>query len=197
MLAQLREELIAVCHEVYRRGFSSGSGGNISVRIPDSNYVLIKRSGCSLGRVRAVDCILIDMDGNLVEGRGKPSKEINLHLGIYRCRPEVGAVIHAHPPYAIAFANTYGSLPLVTVSARAYLKQVPNISFAPPGSAELARLVIEQYQGTRINTITMVEHGAVTAGKDLQEAYDLMDYLEDNAKVALAMLQIKALGGYL
>ncbi|MBE3572622.1 MAG: class II aldolase/adducin family protein [Moorella humiferrea] len=197
MLEQLRDELIAVCHEVYRRGFSSGSGGNISVRIPDSDYVLIKRSGCSLGRVQAVDCILIDMDGNLVEGRGKPSKEINFHLGIYRCRPEVGAIIHAHPPYTIACANTYESLPLVTVSARAYLKQVPNIPFAQPGSAELARLVIEQYQGTRINTITMVEHGAVTAGKDLQEAYDLMDYLEDNAKTALAMLQIKALGGYL
>ncbi|MDK2821635.1 MAG: hypothetical protein PWP31_1600 [Clostridia bacterium] len=187
----LLDDLIEVCKEVYNRGLTTGAAGNVSVRIPETKYFLIKRTGSSMGRVKESDFLITDIDGNIVEGEGKPSMEINFHLGIYRQRPEIGAVIHAHPPYTVAFASSNGLLPLVTVAAKMFLKEVPNIPFAPPGSDELAKLVVEQYKREYINSVTMIEHGAITAGKDLWKAYDLMEYLEDNAKVALAMLQIK------
>jgi L-ribulose-5-phosphate 4-epimerase len=192
MLEQARKQLITICRQVYHRGLSSGAAGNISIRISGSDHVLIKRSGSSFGFVEEADFLVVDMQGNLIQGEGKPSREINFHLGIYSCRPEINAVLHAHPPYAVAFANSLGYLPLVTVSAQKILKNVPNIPYAEPGSTELAQMIIEQFKGTEIKGVTMTNHGTVTVGKDLWEAYYLADYLEDNAKVACAMSQIES-----
>lgn len=188
---EIRKEFMAICRLVYQRGLTAGSAGNISAIIPKTEYVLIKRSGSCLGTVTDADCMVIDRDGHVIEGEGRPSIEINFHLGIYATRPDVQAVIHTHPAIVVAFTNTLGHLPLETMTAELVLQNVPNLPYAKAGSRELADLVVEAFRDYQVNTISMTNHGAVSVGSTLQQAFDRADTLEHTAQTALAMLQIQ------
>lgn len=168
----------------HARGLVSGPGGNISARLPGSNLVLIKASGVPFRDMRPGDVVVVDLDGNVVEGRGGPSKEVRFHLGIYRARPDVGAVLHTHSPWASAYAALGRPIPLVVAWARDRLGRVPVVGYAPPGSAELARMVVEAFRDPRVSAALLKDHGVVVAGRDLRDALDLAEVVEDAAKVA-------------
>lgn len=181
------EELVEICHRSYDRGLVSGTSGNISVKLPNGD-VLITPTGVSLGEVTKDEIIKVDVDGKVLEGDYKPSKETGFHTGIYRKKPEVNAVAHLHPPYIIAFATEKGSLPLVTVTSRANLKDIQTVESFPAGSKGLAESVINScVNSEETNVILMKEHGMISMGKSLNEAYFLADIVEDTAKVALYM----------
>ncbi|MYL34390.1 class II aldolase/adducin family protein [Pontibacillus yanchengensis] len=189
----LKKELEYVSHKVYEKGYTQATGGNISVRIPGTDHVLIKRSGVSLGEVSLEDALIVDMDGEVVEGQGKPSKEIGFHLGIYKVRPDVNAVVHCHPNYAIGYACLGMELPLPTVTARKLLGHVPVADEAPSGSQELASFVTDvftKYPDIRISL--MKDHGVCSVGKTLEEAYNVVDLAEATAKQAFIVSQLKA-----
>ena len=181
------DEIIKYSGLVYWRRLVSAAGGNISARCGDN--VLITASNVSLRETAADGVILCDMDGNVLEGNAslKPSKETRFHLSIYKSRPEVGAVIHAHPCYATAFSLDGEELPLYTVSAKLKLVRVPIIQEAPPGSAELAenvrRAVSEDHAD--VFAYIMRAHGILTMGRTMKETFDLAELLEDTAKIAL------------
>jgi L-ribulose-5-phosphate 4-epimerase len=191
----LRQELALYSRKSFERGLISGTGGNLSVRIPGTNSALITPSGVSLADVDPDLSILVDLDGKILKCPPglKPSKETSFHLEAYRLRPEIHGLAHVHPAYATAYANKGMALPLVTVSARGNLKHVPCIDCALPGSDELRELVcagIEAHPGVR--AILMKEHGVLTLGKDLKEAYYLADLVEDTAKVAFIESNIRS-----
>ncbi len=190
-ISALRQEFMDICRLVYQRGLVAGAAGNISVLIPGTEYVLIKRSGSCLGTVTEDDCMIIDRRGQIIEGEGRPSIEINFHLGIYAIRADVQAVIHTHPPLTVAFTNTYGQVPMATMTAEVVLENVPNVAFAKAGSRELADLVVDAFRDNRVNTISMTNHGAVSVGATIQHAYDRADSLESTAQTALAVLQLQ------
>ena len=190
----LRQELALYSRKSFERGLVSGTGGNLSVRIPGTNTALVTPSGVSLADVEPDQNILVDLEGKILSAPPglKPSKETSFHLEAYRLRPEIHALAHVHPAYATAYANKGIVLPLVTVSARGNLKHVPCIDCAPPGSGELRELVcagLEAYPGVR--AILMKEHGILTLGKDLKEAYYLADLVEDTAKIAFIESNIR------
>lgn len=188
-----RERLAEISRRSFNRGLVGGSGGNISVRIPDTDTVLITPSGLSLGDVEAGTNILCALDGTILESLSgfKPSKELSFHLSVYRLRPDVQAIVHVHPPYATAYSNVGSPLPMVTVSARAKLKEVPCIESAMSGSADLRRLVcegIERYP--QVTALLMKEHGILALGPDLQVAFYVADLVEDTAKIAFLVANI-------
>lgn len=189
-MERLKQEFIQICRLVFQRNLTSGNGGNISVIIPGTQRILIKRSGGCLGTVGEEDCLVIDLDGQVIEGEGRPSMEVNFHLGIYGLRPDVGAVIHAHPPLTIAFSNTEAKVPLATSTAQMLLGEVPNVPYAHEGSPELANLVVNAFMPPHITAISMSNHGAVAVGRSLQDAFNRLDILEASAQVALAMRQL-------
>ena len=159
----------------------------MSVRIPGTDTVLITPTGVSLGDVKPEENILVNLEGEILDSpRGlKGSKETGFHLAAYRLRPEIEAVVHVHPPYATAYANKGRSLPLSTISARLNLKNVPCVECFPPGSTDLRDIVAEGIKNNPgINSLLMKEHGILTLGKDLSQAYFLADLLEDTAKIA-------------
>lgn len=182
-----RKQLSEFSRRSFHRNLVAGTGGNLSVRIPNTDTVLITPTGISLGDVEPEENILVTLEGEVVESPLglQGSKETGFHLIVYRLRPDVGAVSHVHPPYATAYANRMQPLPMVTVSARANLKQVPCIACFPAGSQELRDAVEEGIKDNPgINTLLMAEHGILCMAGDLKHAYYLADLAEDTAKIA-------------
>ena len=188
VVEQLAEQLVATCRKAFQRGLVGGAGGNISVRIPDRNEVLITATGVSLGDIASETIVRVDLKGQLIEAQGnlRPSKEAGFHLAAYRLRPHVGAVVHLHPPFATAFAVRGQELPLVTDGSRTNLRHVPVVDPAPSGSPELHRLIEEAlHKYPEAKGILLKEHGMFTMGPNLIVAYNLADLMEDTAKIAL------------
>ena len=186
-IIRLRKALSDYSKRSFRRGLVSGTGGNMSVRIPGTDEVLITPTGISLEEITPEINLLINLDGAVLENPCglKSSKETGFHLAAYRLRPDVGAVAHLHPPYATAYSNKMRPLPMVTVSARGVLKEAPCIESALAGSQELAGFVqqgLKQYPAAKV--ILMREHGTLALGADLATAYYLTDLAEDTAKIA-------------
>jgi L-fuculose-phosphate aldolase len=174
-----------------------GTGGNLSVRIPDTDTVLVTPTAISLGDVKPEENILVNLEGEIIESPLglKASKESGFHLSIYQLRPDVGAISHVHPPYATAYSNKRMPLPLATVSARVNLKNVPCIDCFLPGSEELRNCVIEGVKNNSgINSLLMKEHGILTMGLTIRHAYYLADLLEDTAKIAYIESTIPRIG---
>jgi L-fuculose-phosphate aldolase len=190
-----RDQLIAVSRLVYDRGLSIGVCGNASVRLPASELVLIKRAGACMGHMTAEDVVAVTLDGRVGAGCPSPSKETAWHLGIYRLRPDVRAVIHGHPPHATAWAVANRIPPAVHAAARELLGPIGMVDLAPPGSARLAALVTEAFASADRSVALLREHGVVAAAPDLRAAYYLVEHLEDTAQVATVAHAIQPQGG--
>ena len=193
-MGALRRELSEVSRRAFLRGLVTATGGNMSVRVPGSEKILVTPSGISLEEVDPKTNILVDFKGKILSSSRelKPSKETSFHLSVYRLRPDVGAIAHFHPPYATAYSNKGKPLPLATISSRVILKEVPWVECAMPGSKELCDFVsdgIARYPGVKV--LLMKEHGVLALGPDLKAAYYLADLVEATAKIAFIEENIK------
>jgi L-fuculose-phosphate aldolase len=164
-------------------GFVAGMDGNLSARL-DANRILVTPTAMSKGGMRTTDLVIVDLDGRKLQGRRNVSSEIGMHLLIYKLRPEVRAVVHAHPPTATGFAASGIALsePLVCELVVG-LGCVPLARYGTPGTRELADALeplIPDY-----DAILMANHGVVAYAEDLQHAYMKMETVEHFAKVAL------------
>ncbi len=183
-----KAKIVKVCHLVYQKGFVSAYDGNVS-KITTNNTILITRSGVCKGDVTEDDILEIDFAGNILNGKGRISTEYKIHLYAYAKRHNVNAVVHCHPTYATAFAATGGSLtenvfPEVILT----LGKVPLCKYATPSTDELA-LSMEPYIDFAW-AFLLENHGAVTLGKTLFDAYYKMEKLEHTAKILFAARQL-------
>jgi L-ribulose-5-phosphate 4-epimerase len=186
-VVRLRQELSDVSKRAFLRNLVGGTGGNMSVRIPGSDKVLITPAGVSLADVEPGTSLLMRLDGTILENPPGllPSKETGFHLAIYELRPDVGAIAHVHPAYATACSLEGKPLPMATTTARMILKEVPAIESALPGSRELCEFVkgaIVRHPG--VKALLMTEHGVLALGPDIKAAYYLADLVENTAQVA-------------
>ena len=192
---RLRKELAEFSRRSFNRGLVSGAGGNISVRIPDTDQVLITPTNVSLADIEPEINLLVRLDGTMLENPSdlKPSKETSFHLVAYRLRPDVSAVSHVHPPYATAYSIKEKPLRLVTVNSRIILREVPCIDCANPGSQELCDFVqggIVKYPS--VKALLMKEHGILALGSDLKAAFYISDLVEGTAKIAFLEENIRS-----
>ena len=181
------DDLIRFSRLLYDRGLVSAAGGNVSVRCGD--HVLITGSNISLREVTDDSLVLCDMEGNILEAPPglRPSKETRFHLGVYKQRPEICCVIHAHPSFSIAWSLEKKPLPMYTESAQLKLENVPLIPDAPPGSPELARQVTQTVAQSpdTVHAFLMERHGILVMGETVQECFHQAELLEDTAKIAV------------
>jgi len=187
----LKSGVVEVSHRCGLQGWCPGTLGNISVFSSKSKRVYIKRSGADLNSLELDDVLSLDLDGNVLEGIGEPSKELGFHLGIYKIREDVRAVYHLHPSYATAFAVAREKIPMVTEAAKIVLIDVPLIKSATPGSANLAVNVIEGFKDPNVKAVLIRDHGLVAVGENLNSAYHVVSLVEDTAKIALLSSLIK------
>ncbi|MHB1006501.1 MAG: class II aldolase/adducin family protein [Chloroflexota bacterium] len=186
-LTALRAELARISIKAYERRLVFGTGGNISVRIPDTNLAYITPTGVSLGDTTVDNISIIDIETGepTVDSPTKPSKERYFHAAIYRIRKEINALCHVHPPYATAWSTRGKDLPMTTITARVNLVKVPCAACAPSGSFDLRDYVTEVVNSNPgIKSMLMCDHGIISFGVNLVNAYNLADLTEDSAKVA-------------
>ena len=184
-IKNLKNELINISKRCYNRGLTSGAGGNISVRIPGENKVLVTGTGISFIDTGLDNIITVDFDLNVLDGNLKPSKEIKWHCGIFKLRNDVGAIVHSHSPASTAFSVANKVVPLLTGPIEKTIGKHEVIPYAVPGSDELAGYVLEAFKNQSLKVLIMENHGAVAVGKNLTEAYNIADVLEDAAKIAI------------
>ena len=178
---QEKQLIIEAGRRLWQRGMVAANDGNISCRVPGG--YLITRSGVSKGFMSEADILVLDEQGKtLGDGPGQPSSETAMHLGIYPARPHTGAIVHAHPPYATAFALAGVDINQAQLEElRIQLGQVAMIAYAPAGTAELAQAASAAMADKRAGLL--LRHGAIAAGADLNEAFYRLEALEQAAKV--------------
>ncbi len=174
------EEVIAAGRRLYERGLIAASQGNLSVRT--AHGLLVTASGVSKGSLHPGLVLATDLDGGAAGVR--VSSEIQMHVALYRRRPDVRAIVHAHPPAATAFAVTeLGLDSSLLAEAVLLLGRIPLVAYAAPSSGELAESVAEAMLET--HAALLANHGAVCVGHSLAEAMDRMETLEHLARVTL------------
>lgn len=178
-----RDDLVHFGNMLHQRGLVAGTSGNLSVRL-DRNRVLATPTNVCKGSMRPDDLVIVDLKGEHIYGHRKVSSEIGMHLAIYRLRPDVAAVVHAHPTAATAFAAAGLSLeePLLAENIIG-LGGVPLAPYATPGTPELAKSIELYIPGHK--AILLANHGAVTYDATLQQAYWDMESLEQVAHITL------------
>ena len=181
--SSLRADIVEVGRRMYARGYTASNDGNISVRL-GADRLLTTPKGVCKGFMSADMMCVTDMAGRKLQGDREPSSEILMHLEVYRQRPDVQAVVHAHPPIATGFA--VAGIPLdraVLAEVLTTLGSIPIAEYATPSTQELpdaVRKYIRAHDG-----MLLANHGALTVGGDLYGAYFKMETIEHFAKISL------------
>ena len=185
---QYRDELVHFGKLVHQQGFISACDGNLSVRL-DSDHILSTPTGISKGMMAAADMVTVDLHGKKVDGVRDVSSEIAMHLTIYRARPDIQAVVHAHPVTATGFASAGIALDqpicsevIVTLGA------VPLAQYGTTGTPELSASLLPYVQD--YDAMLLANHGTVTYGTSLLHAYLKTEAVEHFAKIMLVTLQL-------
>jgi L-fuculose-phosphate aldolase len=178
---QHRKDLCEVGRRLYDKRFIAAADGNISIRM-DGNRLLVTPSGRCKGRLDPEDLVVTDLDGRKLYGKWEPSSEIVMHLVAFRERPDVRAVVHAHPPYATGFAVAGVPLdkPLISEVVLT-LGTIPLAEYGTPTTPELAGAVEPYVRGH--DAILLANHGAMSLGPDVFVAYDRMETLDHFAQI--------------
>lgn len=185
---QYREKIVRYGRMLHERSFVAATDGNLSVRL-DDRRILATPTCMSKGDMRPSDLVLVDVQGRTLAGKRRVSSEIAMHLLIYRLRPEVRGIVHAHPPTATGFAAAGVPLnqPLVCEVVIG-LGSIPLAKYGTPGTPELTDALeplVPQY-----DAILMSNHGVVAYGSDLDQAYMKMETVEHFARIALVTHQL-------
>ncbi len=188
-LEELKSEIIEYGRLAGIKNFTPGYSGNISARFGDK--ILITASGTANGYLKNDDLVIMDFDGNLIEGDKKPSSEKMLHAQFYRQREDVNYIIHVHPPFLSAFACAHIALdePLMAENVF-YFGQIPLADYGLPGSIELVEKTAKYFD--KYNAVLMANHGFVVGDKTINDAFLKLELAESYAQV---VCNTKILGG--
>lgn len=189
MLEQLKEQLWKLHLELPKNGLVKWTGGNVSARDPESGLVVIKPSGVLYEDLRPEDHVVVNLQGEIVEGTLKPSSDTASHLYIYRHRPDVNGVVHTHSPYATAFAALGKPIPVyLTAIADEFGGPIPCAGFALIGGEEIGRQVIEHIGDSA--AVLLKNHGVFTVGPSATAAVKAAVMVEDVAQAVWLALQL-------
>lgn len=187
---KLKELICEIGRRVYNRGFAAANDGNISIRVGE-NEVLCTPTMICKGFMQPDDLCAVDLDGNQIAGKRKRTSEILLHLAIMKNRPDVKAVVHCHPPHATAFAVAREPIPqCILPEIEVFMGEVPIAPYETPGGQKFAETVVPFLKAT--NTIILTNHGTVSFGAHLEEAYWKTEILDAYCRI---LLLSKQLGG--
>ncbi|MBP2172062.1 L-fuculose-phosphate aldolase [Methanococcus voltae] len=168
-------EFVDICRKLYERKYVVGSGGNVSIKV--GNLVFITPTGHILGLMEKEKICIVDMDGDIL--KGKPTSELNMHLGIYKNRKDVNAIVHTHCMYCTAFSNMDKKIDLITPEGQLFIRKIDYVDYYPCGSMELANTVSKCGE----SAIVLKNHGLVTLGENILEAYLKTEVVEELAQM--------------
>lgn len=179
-----RKKVVEKGKEILAGNLTIGTWGNISSRIPGGDYIAITPTGMSYEVLTPEDIVVLDLDGNIIDGTRKPSIEVPLHLSIYQARKDVQAIIHTHSAYATAMAVARKEIPgaiedlVQIVGGNVRVNQ-----YALPGTEELGVNTVKALEGR--NAVLLANHGVLGVGRDLDEALKVCQVVEKSAQIIL------------
>jgi L-ribulose-5-phosphate 4-epimerase len=189
LLESIRESLVELHAELPRHGLVAWTGGNVSARDPETGLVAIKPSGVRYEDLTAESMVVLDLDGNVVEGSFSPSSDTASHLYVYRHRPDVNGVVHTHSRYATAFAAVGRPIPVyLTAQADEFGGEIPCAGFTLIGDESIGKLVVEGIGGSP--AILLRSHGVFTVGPSAKAAVKAAVMTEDIAATVFFALQL-------
>jgi L-ribulose-5-phosphate 4-epimerase len=189
MLDALRQELYELHLELPKNHLVAWTSGNVSARDPGTGLVVIKPSGLRYERLRPEHMVVVDLDGQIVEGELKPSSDTASHLYLYRQRPDVGGVVHTHSTYASAFAAVGRPIPVyLTAQADEFGGPIPCGGFALIGGEEIGQVVLAAIGSSC--AVLLKNHGVITIGPNAEAAVKAAVMVEDVARTTFVALQL-------
>ena len=188
-IADTGDDVVAVCRRLAELGMANANGGNVSIRLADDKF-LATPTGICLRDVTADDLVTVDAMGTKLHGPGKPTMEVKSHLSLYEQRPDLGAVIHCHPPGAIAWALASRLPPLEAFCEGYFL--VGKVALIEPYQTPLELPAVIKKQANSANGFLLVNHGLMMGGADLRTA---LLRVEDYELLCRAALDAVAIGG--
>ncbi len=200
MFFEERKDLCVVAKMMFDRFNTNAAGGNISVKVDKELFIMTPTlmSQAKFGRLEPEEIIVINRNGEVLEGEGKVTREFNMHVAAFDSCPDAGAVVHAHPKESMVFASLGLPLPHLTEASRK-LGEIKTLPFAPATSPELAQTVSD-YLTDREDDLPIAtllrEHGILVVDKTLRKAYDVLERIEYNAYVNINAKIFEALGVY-
>lgn len=191
MLETLRAEVCALHAELPRNNLVAWTSGNISARDPETNLVVIKPSGVKFDDLLPENMVVVDIDGNIVEGDLKASSDTASHCYIYRNMPEVNGVVHTHSRYATAFAAVGKAIPCITTAmGDEFGGEIPCGGFALIGGEEIGEVVVQALRDHRSPSCLLQNHGVFALGPSAEKAVKAAIMTEDNAAIVWTALQL-------
>lgn len=189
MLHKLKQELIEYGRLAGVKNFTPGYSGNFSARYGDK--ILITSSGSANGYLSEEELVLMDFDGNLIEGAKKPSSEKMLHAEFYKQRPDVNYIIHVHSPYLSSFACCHIPLDEPVMAENVfYFGQIPLAEYGLPSSMDLVEKTAKYFK--EYDAVLMANHGFIVGDKTIKDAFLKLELAESYAQV---VLNTKLMGG--
>jgi L-fuculose-phosphate aldolase/L-ribulose-5-phosphate 4-epimerase len=181
-----KNDFLQAAKRTYDSGIQTGTGGNLSVRIPGENLMIVKPSGFSYGECNEENLTITDFDGNLVYGNYKPTKESTLHGNLYKRYSQIGGIVHTHSPYAILNSLQFENISLVTKHAELKLKvPVPIIDVVTQAvtNEELPKIFKHIDECPDLLAFILKEHGIVAVGKTAVKAGQIAELIEETAMI--------------
>lgn len=190
-ILELAKEIAALegaARKFYKLRYQMNNGGNLSIRVPDKDWMIVKGTNVSFEEVCIDNLVITDFDGNVIEGGIKPSKEALLHGAIYKSRPKAMAIMHCHSPYAVALANKHTEFRFTTYHSTLKLFGKVAVfdtqSYAVP-KERFPEILEFLKEDTKYNSFLLKGHGQVTIGANMREAAYLAELVEETAQIAL------------
>lgn len=180
-MTEIKEAVLRTAKEMLRTGLVEGTAGNLSARLPDGNVVMTP-SSLDYDEMTAEDLLVVDLDGNVVEGERSPTTEKALHLACLRAHDDIGGVIHSHAMFATMFAVTRQPIPCVIEEFDVFVGgEVPVAGYELTGSDELGDEVAKWVEDR--GAVLMANHGLLTVGKSIESAMKVAHLVERTAKI--------------
>ncbi len=206
MLEKLKEDVFKANMELPKRGLVTYTWGNVSGIDREKNLIVIKPSGVEYDHMKAEDMVVVDMDGNVVEGKYKPSSDTATHLELYKADPSIGGIVHTHSRMATSFAQAGRKVPAFGTTHGDYFygdipctRPMTNEEIAGAYEKETGKVIVETFKTgnlefSQVPAVLVHEHGPFTWGKDAADAVYHAVVLEEVAHMAFATISLKATG---
>ena len=184
---ELTDSIVLAAKKMYALRYEMSNGGNISIRIPDSDLMIIKGTDVAFDEITISNLVIADFKGHVIEGNIKPSKESLLHGAMYYSLHDIGAIMHCHSPYATAWAAYHDDLEFATYHAKLKLGFCPVFdthSYAVP--EEYFPMIVRTFhQEPKMKAFILRAHGQFTVGRTIREASYLAELVEETAQIAI------------
>ena len=191
------DDLIAMAERCFQRGLQTNAGGNLSVRLDARDAIVIKPSGVGFNECTRGNLQVVQLDGTILPSDQtlKPSKDLDFHLGLYRIRDDINAIVHCHSPWATGYASAGLEIPCLTVQTIEKIGRMPLIPLSPNGGPQTEAEISPVFRDPHIRAAVLANHGAIGVGKTLMAAQYLAEIIEETAHIAFVRDTLMAAHG--